>query len=147
MLGINSFYVPASVIFHPIEGYSFKWSKFKFYLMERNRQYCLLTHFSKSSYFKMLPSLILVDFAVSLFYLKKGMFGTKIRTSLNILKNLTKISKKYEEIQSTRILSDKEIIEIFQDKIQVPKWVVSEESNEIFNNFLNKLSKITKSLL
>ena len=125
MLGINSFYVPSSVIFHPIEGYSFKWSKFKFYLMERNRQYCLLTHFSKSSYFKMLPSLILVDFAVSLFYLKKGMFGTKIRTSLNILKNLTKISKKYQEIQSTRILSDKEIIKIFQDKIEVTKWVVS----------------------
>tara|TARA_Y100000996_G_scaffold244179_1_gene192031 strand:- start:194 stop:1240 length:1047 start_codon:yes stop_codon:yes gene_type:complete len=147
MLGINSFYVPSSVIFHPIEGYSFKWSKFKFYLMERNRQYCLLTHFSKSSYFKMLPSLILVDFAVSLFYLKKGMFGTKIRTSLNILKNLTKISKKYQEIQSTRILSDKEIIKIFQDKIQVPKWVVSEESNEIFNNFLNKLSKITRSIM
>ena len=147
MLGINSFYVPSSVIFHPIEGYSFKWSKFKFYLMERNRQYCLLTHFSKSSYFKMLPSLILVDFAVSLFYLKKGMFGTKIRKSLYILKNLTKISKKYQEIQSTRILSDKEIIKIFQDKIQVPKWVVSEESNEIFNNFLNKLSKITRSIM
>ena len=147
MLGINSFYVPSSIIFHPIEGYSFKWSKFKFYLMERNRQYCLLTHFSKSSYFKMLPSLILVDFAVSLFYLKKGMFGTKIRTSLNILKNLTKISKKYQEIQSTRILSDKEIMNIFQDKIQVPKWVVSEESNEIFNNFLNKLSKITRSIM
>ena len=147
MLGINSFYVPTSVIFHPIEGYSFKWSKFKFYLMERNRQYCILTHFSKSSYFKMLPSLILVDFAVSLFYLKKGMFGTKIRTSLNILKNLTKISKKYQEIQSTRILSDKEIMNIFQDKIQVPKWVVSEESNEIFNNFLNKLSKITRSIM
>ena len=147
MLGINSFYVPASVIFHPIEGYSFKWSKFKFYLMERNRQYCLLTHFSKSSYFKMLPSLILVDFAVSLFYLKKGMFGTKIRTSLNILKNLIKISKKYEEIQSTRTLSDKEILNIFQDKIQVPKWVVSEESNKIFNNFLNKLSKTTRNML
>ena len=147
MLGINSFYVPASVIFHPIEGYSFKWSKFKFYLMERNRQYCLLTHFSKSSYFKMLPSLILVDFAVSLFYLKKGMLGTKIKASLNILKNLTKISKKYEEIQSTRTLSDKEILDIFQDEVQVPKWVVSEESNEIFNNFLNKLSKTTRNML
>jgi hypothetical protein len=147
MLGINSFYVPTSIIFHPIEGYSFKWSKFKFYLMERNRQYCILTHFSKASYFKMLPSLILVDFAVSLFYLKKGMFITKIKTSLNILKNLTKISKKYEEIQSTRTFSDKEILDIFQDKIQVPKWIVSEESNEIFNNFLYKLSKMTRNML
>ena len=57
MFGINSFYVPTSVIFHPIEGYSFKWSKFKFYLMERNRQYCILTHFSKSSYLKMIKKL------------------------------------------------------------------------------------------
>ncbi len=147
MFGINSFYVSKSIIFHPIEGYSFKWSKFKFYLMERNRQYCLLTHFSKSSFFKMLPSLILVDFAVSLFYLKKGMFTTKIKTSFNILKNLTKISKRYKKIQSTRILSDREILNIFQDEIQVPKWVASEENSESFNNFLNKLSKISRSFL
>ena len=147
MLGINSFYVPTSIIFHPIEGYSFKWSKFKFYLMERNRQYCLLTHFTKSSYLKMLPSLILVDFAVSLFYLKKRMFITKIKTSLNILKNISKISKKYKKIQSTRTLSDREILNIFQDEIQVPKWVASEENNESFNNFLNKLSKISRDFL
>jgi len=147
MLGINSFYTPTSVIFHPIEGYSFKWSKFKFYLMERNRQYCILTHFSKSTYFKMLPSLILVDFAVSLFYLKKGMLITKLKTSLNILKNMKKISKKYEQIQSTRIFSDKEILNIFQDQIQVPKWVVSEESSRFFSNFLNKLSKTTRNFL
>ena len=44
-------------------------------------------------------------------------------------------------------LSDKEILDIFQDKIQVPKWVVSEESNELFNNFLNKLSKTTRNIL
>tara|TARA_Y100000996_G_scaffold337522_1_gene274271 strand:- start:234 stop:581 length:348 start_codon:yes stop_codon:yes gene_type:complete len=115
--------------------------------MERNRQYCILTHFSKSNYLKMLPSLILVDFAVSLFYIKKGMFVTKIKTSLNILKNLTKISEKYNEIQSNRIMSDKEILNIFQDKIQVPKWVASEESSESFNNFLSKLSKLARSFL
>ena len=95
----------------------------------------------------MLPSLILVDIAVSLFYLKKGMLITKIKSSLNILKNTKKISKKYNQIQSTRILSDKEILNIFKDEIQVPKWVVSEESNEFFNNFLGKLSKTVKSFL
>tara|TARA_B100000530_G_scaffold308677_1_gene233966 strand:- start:243 stop:530 length:288 start_codon:yes stop_codon:yes gene_type:complete len=95
----------------------------------------------------MLPSLILVDFAVSLFYLKKGMFVTKIKTSLNILKNLSKISKRYKEIQSTRTLSDKEILNIFQNKIQVPKWVASEENSESFNSFLNSLSKLTRNFL
>tara|TARA_B100001175_G_C19108300_1_gene448473 strand:- start:189 stop:476 length:288 start_codon:yes stop_codon:yes gene_type:complete len=95
----------------------------------------------------MLPSLILVDFAVSLFYLKKGMLITKIKTSLNIIKNLPKISKKYKKIQSDRTLSDREILNIFQDKIQVPKWVASEENSESFNNFLNKLSKMTRNFL
>ena len=147
MFGINSFYVPTSVIFHPIEGYSFKWSELKFYLMERNRHYCLLTHFTKSNYLKILPSLILVDFAVSLFYLKKGMFITKIKTSLNILKNLIKISEQYKKIQSKRIMSDKEILNIFQDEIQIPKWVANEENSDSFNNFLNRLSKITRNFL
>ena len=75
------------------------------------------------------------------------MFITKIKTSLNILKNLTKISEKYDEIQSKRIMSDKEILNIFQDEIQVPKWVASEENSESFNNFLNKLSKMTRNFL
>jgi len=147
LLGINSFYVPQSIIFHPIEGYSFKWSKFKFYLMERNRQYCILTHFSKSTYFKMLPALILVDLAVSLFYMKKGMLIIKLKSSLNILKNTKKISEKYNQIQSQRKYSDKEILDFFQDEIQVPKWVVSEMSNTLFNNFLNNLSKITRRFI
>jgi len=147
LLGINSFYVPQSIIFHPIEGYSFKWSKFKFYLMERNRQYCILTHSSKSTYFKMLPALILVDLAVSLFYMKKGMLIIKLKSSLNILKNTKKISEKYNQIQSQRKYSDKEILDFFQDGIQVPKWVVSEMSNTLFNNFLNNLSKITRRFI
>tara|TARA_B100001750_G_C15520116_1_gene610852 strand:+ start:3089 stop:4135 length:1047 start_codon:yes stop_codon:yes gene_type:complete len=147
LLGINSFYVPQSIIFHPIEGYSFKWSKFKFYLMERNRQYCILTHFSKSTYFKMLPALILVDLAVSLFYMKKGMLIIKLKSSLNILKNIKKINEKYNQIQSQRKYSDKEILDFFQDEIHVPKWVVSEMSNTLFNNFLNNLSKITRRFI
>ena len=55
--------------------------------------------------------------------------------------------EKYDEIQTKRIMSDKEILNIFQDKIQVPRWVASEENSESFNNFLNKLSKLARSFL
>ena len=147
MIGINSFYVPTSIIYHPIEGYSFKWSQFKFYLMERNRQYCLLTHFSKSTYFKMLPALILTDIAVSCFYLKRGMLAAKLYSSLNILKNMKKINNKYQQIQNQRKYSDKEILDLFHDEIAVPKWVVSEQSNAFFNKFLNKLSRLTRKFI
>ena len=66
-IGINSYYVPNSKIFH-VESYSLKWSSKKFYWLERNRKYCLLTHYSKETYKKMKFSLMLVDLFVWAFY-------------------------------------------------------------------------------
>ena len=51
-LGIESYYVPNSVIYHA-ESYSLKWSSRKFFWLERNRRYCILTHYSKDTYKKM----------------------------------------------------------------------------------------------
>ena len=45
-LGIKSFYAPKSKIYHA-GSYNYKWSAKKFYWLERNRHYCLLTHYSK----------------------------------------------------------------------------------------------------
>ena len=84
MQGIQSYYVPTSIVLHPLEGFSFKWSKFKFFLLERNRLYCLFTHYSRSTILKFLPSLIAVDIAVSIFYLKNGLFSEKIKASCSI---------------------------------------------------------------
>ena len=53
-LGIKSFYVPTVIVYHA-ESFSFKWSSKKFYLLERNRWYCILTHYSKSTFYKILP--------------------------------------------------------------------------------------------
>lgn len=145
--GIKSYYIHSSVIYHPIEGYSFKWSPFKFYLMERNRLYCLFTHYTRITILKMLPSLILVDFAVTCFYAKKGLLLVKIKTHLNILKNLGTICKKYTEIQNARKISDKEIIENFLDNIEVPPWVMKQNQNEFFNKFLKKLSNFSRTFI
>jgi len=145
--GIKSYYVHSSIIYHPVEGYSFKWSPFKFYLMERNRLYCIFTHYSRTSILKMLPSLILVDLAVTSFYAKRGLLFVKIKTSLNILKNLRKICIRYSEIQKSRKFSDKEIIENFLDTIDVPPWVMKQNQNKFFNKFLTKLSLFSRTLI
>ena len=65
---IKSFLVPKSIVYHA-ESFSFKWSKMKFYLLERNRWYCLLTHYSKKTYYKILPRLILIEFFMCFYYL------------------------------------------------------------------------------
>ena len=142
-IGINSFYVPQSIIYHA-ESYSIKWSSKKFYWLERNRKYCLLTHYSKETYAKMRSSLFLVDVCVWLFYLSKGFLGAKIRAELDIFRNRKAIKIKYNQLEKIKIISDKELIKKFPDEIFVPKNVSEPIFNQLFNNILSALSKKVK---
>jgi len=146
MQGIKSYYVPASIVFHPSEGFSFKWSNLKFFLLERNRLYCLFTHYSRSTFLKFLPALILVDIAVGFFYLKNGLFTEKIKASLNILKNFRKINSRYIEIQKKRTVDDKTIISHFKNEVILPKGI--NLKNKIpFNSTLRFLSKLCRLVI
>ncbi len=142
-IGINSYYVPKSKIFH-VESYSLKWSSKKFYWLERNRKYCLLTHYSKETYKKMKFSLMLVDLFVWAFYFSKGFLGAKIKAELEIKKNKNFIEKKYLELEKRKIIPDKELIEKFPDEIFVPVDVSQKSMNQTFNSILTKLSKKVK---
>ena len=142
-IGINSFYVPQSIVYHA-ESYSIKWSSKKFYWLERNRKYCLLTHYSKETYAKMRLSLFLVDVCVWLFYLSKGFLGAKIKAELDIFRNRKAIKIKYNQLEKTKIISDKELIKKFPDEIFVPKNVSEPIFNQLFNNILSALSKKVK---
>ena len=142
-IGINSFYVPKSIIYHA-ESYSIKWSSKKFYWLERNRKYCLLTHYSKETYAKMRLSLFLVDLCVWLFYLSKGFLGAKIKAELDIFRNRKDIKIKYNQLEKIKIISDKELIKKFPDEIFVPKNVSEPIFNQLFNNILSVLSKKVK---
>ena len=142
-IGINSFYVPKSIIYHA-ESYSIKWSSKKFYWLERNRKYCLLTHYSKETYAKMRLSLFLVDLCVWLFYLSKGFLGAKIKAELDIFRNRKAIKIRHNQLEKIKIVSDKELIKKFPDEIFVPKNVSEPIFNQLFNNILSALSKKVK---
>ena len=147
LIGISSFYVPSSLVYHPIEGYSFKWSPLKFKLLERNRKYCLLTLYSRSTFFKMIPGLLLIDIAVLFFYIFKGLGKMKISADIEILKNWKTINKKYNQNQKIRIISDQELMKQFKNEVIVPKWVIKDKTNVLFNNFLVAISKMTRFFL
>ena len=142
-IGINSYYVPKSKIFH-VESYSLKWSSKKFYWLERNRKYCLLTHYSKKTYEKMRFSLMLVDLFIWAFYFSKGFLGVKIRAELDIRRNKKIIEKKYIELENKKIIPDIELIKNFPDEIFVPTNVSQQSLNLKFNSILTKLSKKVK---
>ena len=142
-MGIDSFYVPKSIIYHA-ESYALKWSAKKFYWLERNRKYCLLTHYSKETYAKIRLSLFLVDLCVWLFYLSKGFLGAKIKAELDIFRNRKTIKIRHKQLEKIKIISDKELIKKFPDEIFVPKNVSEPIFNQLFNNILSTLSKKVK---
>ena len=142
-LGFKSYYVPESTIYHA-ESYSLKWSSKKFFWLERNRKYCLLTHLSKSTYHKMRFSLFLVDIMVWLFYIAKGFLFAKIRAEMDIKKNKKHILKRYNEIEKNKIIPDIEILKTFTDEIFLPKNVSNKIMNKFFNLILSALSKNVK---
>ena len=142
-IGINSYYVPKSKIFHA-ESYSLKWSAKKFYWLERNRKYCLKTHYSKDTYKKMSFSLMLVDLSIWIFYISKGFLNAKISAELDILKNKKIIENKYLELEKKKIIPDKELIKKFPDEIFVPTNVSEQSLNKKFNSLLTRLSKKVK---
>ena len=145
-LGIKSYYVPTSLIYHA-ESYSLKWTAEKFYWLERNRKYCILTHYSKQTYSKIFPTLMAVDFFVWIFYLTKGFLGAKIRAELDIIKNRNAIKIKYEELESKKIASDKELIAKFSDSLHIPSNVTGKNTNNVFDSVIQWLSKSAKKSL
>jgi hypothetical protein len=75
------------------------------------------------------------------------MAGSKIKAHIMILKNISKINQRYSEIQKSRIMDDKTIIQGFSDELMVPRWVSNDFSSKMFNSFIKNLSKITKSII
>ena len=144
---IFSYYVPKSIVYHPIEGTSFKWSPLKFKLMERNRKYCLLTLYNRKTIAKMLPALLIVDIAVFLFYTSKGLTKMKISADWEIFKNLKSINIQYKKNQENRKIYDHEVISQFKDEVEVPAWVINNTKNRFFNKFLVRISKISRVFL
>ncbi len=145
-IGISSYYIPKSIILH-VESYSLQWSSRKFYWLERNRKYCLKTHYSKSTYNKISFNLFLVDALVFFFYLSKGLLGAKIKAELDLKKNKKIIEQRYEELEKNKRISDIEIITSFSDEIFLPENVFGKKIYRIYNNILTSLSKSCKRKL
>lgn len=142
-LGIKSFYIPSTTIYHA-GSYNYKWSARKFFWLERNRHYCLLTHFSRKTFYKILPALIIVEIMMVIFYLFKGFGKMKFKAYADILKNRKQIKEKYKELEKKKIISDIELIKKLPDEMFIPEQLSTNISSKLFNKILSGLSKLVK---
>ena len=134
-LGIKSFYVPKSVVYH-FGSLVEKWSSQKWFLLERNRLYCIRTHYSDISQRKMKWPFFMIEFTLFFYFLSKGMLRPKIRAYQSLKKNQKLILEKHLELENSRKITDEKIIEHFVDEIYTPKEVSKKSTNKLFNKLL-----------
>ena len=115
--------------------------------MERNRWICLLTLYSRKTFNKILPSLLIYDFCTFLFLLSKGFGGAKIRSFFSLIRMYHKIKTRQKLLSTTRKLSDKEIVDNFADGVYIPPILTKEYSSRFFNSIVRNLSKKTKNTI
>ena len=75
---------------------------------------------------------------------KEGLYNNTICVLLPHMKTEIPI---FILFRSLGIISDKEIIYSFKNEVIVPRWIVNNKINSLFNNFLKTISKITKDIL
>ena len=78
IFGYRSYYVPQTIIHH-YGSVHWKWSPQVFYFLERNRWLVLLKNYSTKTLLKLLPSLIIIEFAMLGFFISKGLFLKKLK--------------------------------------------------------------------
>ena len=141
LLGYKSFYVPESIVYHHGSA-QWKWSGEKFYLLERNRWVVLLSNYNTGTILKLLPSLLILEIALLIFFAKKRMLIKKLRSYGGIIRLNNHITKRKKSLKRVAGFNDQEILESFSCSIETPLEVSETENIDKFNKLLKNLCKL-----
>ena len=141
LLGYKSFYVPESIVYHHGSA-QWKWSGEKFYLLERNRWIVLLSNYNTGTILKLLPSLLILEIALLMFFAKKRMLIKKLRSYGGIIRLNNHIAKRRKSLKRVAGFNDQEILKSFSCSIETPLEVSETENIDKFNKLLKNLCKL-----
>lgn len=127
MMGYKHFLSVKSKIWHK---YSFSKNENKWYHSEKNRLMMILKNYEKKTLLKLIPIIIFNEVAMLVYSLFDGWFFKKIKSYVFLFKNIEKIKNKRKNIQSTRSVKDKELMKMFESKLDF----------EIMNNLIIKIA-------
>ena len=138
LLNFKSYYVPKSIVYHHGSA-QWKWSGEKFYLLERNRWIVLLSNYNIKTILKLLPSLLIIEMVLLIFFTKKRMLKKKLRSYGGIIQFTNHIKRRRKQINKLKNVNDDEIFKSFCCAIETPLEVSKTEGIEKFNKLLKIL--------
>ena len=120
LAGFDIRLAPHSIMYH---RYEFSRSITKFYYMERNRFYVLLSVYRLWTIFLILPALLFVEAGLFIFSITSGWWREKLRAYGHMLKPKTwlNILERRSEIKKLRRTSDREMTKFFTSVIESPE--------------------------
>ena len=104
---------PKAVVYHVHSATSGESSPFKVYQTHRNKWYVILKNWPRGVILRRLFSLVLADVASFALALARGRGGAALRARLDVLKNLGALREKRRAVQEGRLLTDRQVEELF----------------------------------
>ncbi len=133
LLGFRHFLASEAVLYH---RYSFSKNAVKMYHSEKNRWLMLLSNYQWLTLVMLAPILLVMEALLVLHSLLNGWFIMKVRSYGYILTHGTSIHAKRRQVQSHRVLSDREILLRFDSEITSNLM-----NNKLFTAVLNPILK------
>ena len=143
LLNYKSFYVPKSIVYHHGSA-QWKWSGEKFYLLERNRWVVLLSNYEIKTILKLVPSLLIIEVMLLLFFIKKRMLLKKLRSYGGIIRLGNHIKNRRKNLNKIKKVDDNKIFKLFSCTIETPLDVSETEGVDKFNKLLKILCNATR---
>ena len=146
LLDIPSYYEPNISIFHKGSP-TLQWSSKKFYYLERNRWICLLSLYSRKTFRRILPILIIIEIGTIFYFIKNRMLIYKIKAFFSLIKISKEIEIKRKNIEKIRKVSDIDVVKNFVDGFDVTAIISDKKLSNQINYTILKLNKKIRKLI
>jgi GT2 family glycosyltransferase len=121
LLGYEIWYVPTAQVYH---DYELKFTNQKVFLQERNRYLMLYKLFKYRTLLLLAPMLLIGEIVSWGFVLtrERASIKNKLRAYLWVLKNRKLMRERRNAVQSTRILSDRDLLKVLDPRLNITQF-------------------------
>ncbi len=108
-------FCPRAAVVHDFE---FHKGTQKWFYLERNRAWAVLSNLAAPTLALVLPVLLATEVAVAVRAAREGWLGAKLRAWASLLRSAPKIVRWRRSVQSHRVVSDREVLELFRGGVE-----------------------------
>ncbi len=120
-------YCPDAVVVH---DYEFDKGARKWFYLERNREWALLSNLRPGTLALLAPVLVMTELAVLARAIREGWLREKLQAWVSLLSQVPELLRWRRSVQAARSVSDRRVLELFAGGIQtdlldtgLPRWV------------------------